>query len=352
MRIEIHKGIIQALAAAILFGISTPMAKALVGATHPLILAGLLYLGSGLGLAAWRWLRRLPGKPVDTTPLLRQDLPWLAGTVLAGGVLAPALLMWGLQFTQGSTASLLLNLEGVLTALLAWFVFHENFDRRIALGMLLIVTAGALLSWQQLPIFGMAWGVLAIIGACLFWAVDNNLTRKISASDASQIAMIKGLAAGITNLALGSAAGGQVPGAGIVFAAGVLGLFGYGISLVLFILALRNLGSARTAAYFSIAPFAGAALALPLLGETPGILFWPASVLMGIGVWLHFSERHEHSHTHEPIRHAHRHVHDEHHQHSHASVRGGHDPHSHEHMHAPITHSHHHFPDMHHRHRH
>ena len=347
-----HKGIIQALAAAILFGISTPMAKALTGATSPLILAGLLYLGSGLGLAAWRGLRRLSGKPVDATPLLRQDFPWLAGAVLAGGILAPVLLMWGLQFTQGSTASLLLNLEGVLTALLAWFVFHENFDRRIALGMLLIVTAGALLSWQQVPIFGVAWGVLAIIGACLFWAIDNNLTRKISASDASQIAMIKGLVAGITNLSLGIAIGGQLPTAGVIAAAGVLGLFGYGISLVLFVLALRNLGSARTAAYFSIAPFAGAALALPLLGETPGGLFWPATVLMGIGVWLHFSERHEHSHTHEPMQHTHRHTHDEHHQHPHDFPWDGHEAHTHEHVHAPITHSHHHFPDMHHRHRH
>lgn len=347
-----HKGIIQALAAAILFGISTPMAKALIGTTSPLILAGLLYLGSGLGLAAWRELRRLSGKPADATPLLRQDFPWLAGAVLAGGIIAPALLMWGLQFTQGSTASLLLNLEGVLTALLAWFVFHENFDRRIALGMLLIVTAGALLSWQQVPIFGVAWGVLAIIGACLFWAIDNNLTRKISASDASQIAMIKGLVAGIANLSLGLAVGGQLPATGVMAAAGVLGLFGYGISLVLFVLALRNLGSARTAAYFSIAPFAGAALALPLLGETPGVLFWPATVLMGIGVWLHFSERHEHSHTHEPMQHAHRHTHDEHHQHTHDFPWDGTQAHSHEHVHAAITHSHHHFPDMHHRHRH
>lgn len=347
-----YKGIIQALAAAILFGISTPMAKALTGATSPLILAGLLYLGSGLGLTAWRGLRRLSGKPADAAPLLRQDFPWLAGAVLAGGILAPVLLMWGLQFTQGSTASLLLNLEGVFTALLAWFVFHENFDRRIALGMLLIVAAGALLSWQQVPIFGAAWGVLAIIGACLFWAIDNNLTRKISASDASQIAMIKGLVAGITNLSLGIAIGGQLPTAGVIAAAGVLGLFGYGISLVLFVLALRNLGSARTAAYFSIAPFAGAALALPLLGETPGALFWPATVLMGIGVWLHFSERHEHSHTHEPMQHTHRHTHDEHHQHSHDFPWDGHEAHTHEHVHAPITHSHHHFPDMHHRHRH
>lgn len=352
MKIELHKGILQALVAAILFGVSTPLAKALVGTASPLILAGLLYLGSGVGLAVWRWLRGLSNQQPDAMPLIRQDLPWLAGAVLAGGILATPLLMWGLQFTQGSTASLLLNMEGVFTALLAWFVFRENFDRRIALGMLLIVAGGVLLSWQQAPVLGAMWGMLAILGACLLWGIDNNLTRKISASDASQIAMIKGLVAGAVNLILGYAAGGQLPAPGIMLAAAGLGFLGYGTSLVLFVLALRNIGTARTAAYFSIAPFAGAALALPLLGEAPGALFWPATLLMGVGVWLHFSERHEHRHTHEPTRHAHRHVHDEHHQHAHDFPWDASKPHSHEHVHEPITHAHHHFPDSHHRHRH
>jgi drug/metabolite transporter (DMT)-like permease len=348
MRMTLHNGIVQALLAALLFGVSTPIAKALVGSVHPLILAGLLYLGSGLGLALWRQRSRFGGTPAQTVALVKKDLPWLVGAVIAGGICAPALLMWGLQFTQGASASLLLNLEGVFTALLAWFVFHENFDRRIALGMLFILAGGALLSWQPAAQLNLAWGAFAIIGACLLWAIDNNLTRNIAASDATQIAMIKGLAAGVTNLTLGLAVGGHLPPASIIFSAGVLGLLGYGISLVLFVLALRQLGSARTGAYFSVAPFAGAALAFPLLGETPGWAFWPASVLMAIGVWLHVSERHAHRHTHEALRHNHRHVHDTHHQHGHDTA----EPHTHEHVHTPMTHSHHHFPDMHHRHRH
>ena len=344
----LHNGIVQALLAALLFGVSTPIAKALVGSVPPLLLAGLLYLGSGLGLALWRQRSRFGAAPTTATPLVKQDMPWLAGAVIAGGICAPALLLWGLQFTQGATASLLLNLEGVFTALLAWFVFRENFDRRIALGMLFIVAGGVLLAWQPGVAFSLPWGALAIIGACLLWGIDNNLTRNIAASDATQIAMIKGLAAGATNLTLGLAIGGQLPSASVMLGAGVVGLLGYGISLVLFVGALRQLGSARTGAYFSIAPFAGAALAFPLLGETPGLAFWPAILLMAVGVWLHVSERHAHDHTHEALRHSHRHTHDAHHQHGHDTA----EPHTHEHVHTPMTHSHHHFPDMHHRHRH
>ncbi|MDP2026405.1 DMT family transporter [Sulfuriferula sp.] len=348
----LHNGIAQALIAAVLFGVSTPIAKALVGGMQPLILAGLLYLGSGIGLALWRQRSRFGAAPNSATPLVKHDLPWLAGAVIAGGIGAPALLMWGLQSTQGATASLLLNLEGVFTALLAWFVFHENFDRRIALGMLFIVAGGVLLAWQPGAAFSLPWGALAIIGACLLWGIDNNLTRNIAASDATQIAMIKGLAAGATNLTLGLLLGGQLPSASVILGAGIVGLLGYGISLVLFVVALRQLGSARTGAYFSIAPFAGALLAFPLLGETPGLAFWPATALMAIGVWLHVSERHAHDHTHERLQHSHRHVHDAHHQHLHDAADSGTKPHTHEHVHTPITHSHHHFPDTHHRHRH
>ncbi len=343
-------GITQALLAAVLFGASTPLAKSLVGATSPLILAGLLYLGSGLGLIGWRALRR---GPASEAPLARADLPWLAGAVLAGGVIGPALLMWGLIAVPGSTASLLLNLEGVFTAFIAWFVFRENFDARIALGMGLIVAAGALLSWGgsaaglALPV-----GTLAVIGACLAWAIDNNLTRKVSAGDAVQIAAIKGLVAGTTNLALGLVLAGTLPPAPQAVAALVVGFFGYGVSLVLFVLALRHLGTARTGAYFSVAPFAGALIAMLFFGERPGPWFWAAAGLMAAGVWLHLTERHAHEHTHEPLRHDHRHVHDGHHRHEHGFEWNGEEPHSHEHVHAALTHAHPHYPDLHHRHPH
>lgn len=350
-----NAGIMYALLAAVLFGASTPFAKTLVGQIQPVMLAGLLYLGSGIGLLCWLVIRGVFGTRntgEQDAGLTRSDFPWLAGAILAGGVLGPVLLMLGLAHTQGSTASLLLNMEGVFTALLAWFVFRENFDRRIFLGMMLIIVASMLLSWDRALELGGAWGALAIMGACLCWAIDNNLTRRVSASDATQIAGLKGLAAGSVNLAIALLFGARWPGWDPAVRAALIGLTGYGISLVLFVLALRHLGTARTGAYFSVAPFVGAAIALMMLKEVPGLLFWPAAALMGTGIWLHLTERHVHEHTHEAVRHTHRHVHDEHHRHAHNFSWNGAEPHTHEHAHAPLTHRHPHYPDVHHRHNH
>jgi drug/metabolite transporter (DMT)-like permease len=348
-----NQGIFYGLAAAALFGASTPFAKMLVGQVAPVMLAGLLYLGSGIGLGIWFLIRR--GRAAQqhrTAPLSAGDLPWLAGAILCGGVAGPVLLMLGLAQTPASTVSLLLNMEGVLTALLAWFVFKENFDRRILLGMLLIVLAGGILSWEQGTELGMPLATLAIPAACLCWAIDNNLTRKISASDAVQIAGIKGLAAASVNLTIAFWLGAGLPAPGQVLAAGLIGVFGYGLSLVLFVLALRHLGSARTGAYFSTAPFVGAAVSILLLHDAPSPLFWLSALLMGIGIWLHLSERHRHRHAHEPILHAHEHEHDEHHQHAHDFAWDVKTPHSHSHQHTALVHTHRHFPDIHHQHKH
>lgn len=348
-----HQGVLFALLAAALFGASTPFAKLLVGQVSPLMLAALLYLGSGAGLSLWYGLRRLrTGKPASADGLRKADLPWLAAAILSGGIAGPVLLMFGLAQTPASSASLLLNMEGVLTAALAWFVFKENFDRRIVLGMLAIVLAGVLLSWQQMPQFGLPWGPLAILAACLCWAIDNNLTRRISASDALQIAALKGLTAGLVNLTLALLLGASLPGVARVGAAALIGFAGYGLSLVLFVLALRHLGSARTGAYFSAAPFIGAAISLLVLHDAVGGMFWLAAVLMGIGIWLHLTERHQHPHTHEETEHGHSHSHDLHHQHEHDFAWDGREPHSHPHRHLPISHSHAHYPDIHHQHRH
>jgi drug/metabolite transporter (DMT)-like permease len=243
-------------------------------------------------------------------------------------------------------------MEGVLTSLLAWFVFKENFDRRIFLGMMFIVAGGLLLSWEQRPEFGVPWGAIAIVAACLCWAIDNNLTRKVSASDAVQIAGIKGLVAGAVNLSIAYALGLPMPDINSALMAAVVGFGGYGLSLVLFVLALRNLGTARTGAYFSTAPFVGAAISLIMLGDAPGPGFWLAGTLMGAGIWLHLTEHHEHEHTHTPMTHAHKHVHDEHHQHEHDFAWDGIEPHVHPHQHTPIVHTHPHVPDIHHRHKH
>jgi drug/metabolite transporter (DMT)-like permease len=233
--------------------------------------------------------------------------------------------------------------------LLAWFAFRENFDRRIALGMALIVAGGALLVLRPGALSGDLIGALAIASACLMWAVDNNLTRKVSAGDATAIAAIKGLVAGTCNIVIGALSGAAWPGTAAAAAAAGVGLFGYGVSLVLFVIALRGLGAARTGAYFSTAPFVGVALALAL-GEVPGALFWPAAALMAAGVWLHVSERHEHEHVHEPLEHEHSHEHDEHHQHAHPASWDGKQPHQHPHRHERLVHRHPHYPDIHHQH--
>jgi drug/metabolite transporter (DMT)-like permease len=341
--------IFYALASAALFGASTPLAKLLVGEVQPLALAGLLYLGSGVGLLAWFLLRKRDGR---ATNLSRADLPWLAGAILAGGVAGPALLMYGLTRTDGATASLLLNLEAVLTASIAWIVFRENVDRRVFLGMIAIVAGGMVLSWDEMPRAGGLAGPLLIAGACLAWAIDNNLTRRVSGGDAVTIAGMKGLIAGAVNLSLALFQGAALPGAGILASAAAVGFLGYGISLVLFVVALRNLGTARTGAYFSVAPFFGAALALLVLRESASAAFWIAAALMALGVWLHLTERHEHEHVHEPMEHTHPHAHDDHHQHGHGFAWQGEEPHTHPHRHRRMTHSHPHYPDLHHRHDH
>jgi drug/metabolite transporter (DMT)-like permease len=340
----------MALSAAALFGATTPLAKGLLRDTSPQLLAGLLYLGSGLGLFLV-WKVRQGRTPRDA-PLSRRDAPWLAGAIASGGVLGPLLLMYGLLQAPASSASLLLNLEGVFTSLIAWAVFREHVPLRIALGMVVIVAGGALLSWEGHLAWGSAWGPLAVAGACLCWAVDNNLTQRVSAGDPVQIAQIKGLVAGAVNTGLGLSLGARLPEPFPVAAALLVGFLGYGVSLVCFVLALRALGAARTGAYFSLAPFTGAALGLVLYREPVTPLFLTAVVLMALGLWLHLSERHEHAHEHERLEHTHRHVHDEHHQHAHGPGDPVEEPHTHPHRHDRLAHSHPHFPDIHHRHGH
>jgi drug/metabolite transporter (DMT)-like permease len=343
----LNRGILAALAAALLFGASTPLAKLLLGETSPWLLAGLLYLGSGLGLAAVSLLKRSV-----SFRLPHKERLALAGAVVAGGVAGPLLLMWGLSRMAASSAALLLNAEAVFTALIAWFVFRESFDRRIALGMALIVAGALVLSFPAETFLEGLAPVLAVLGACLAWALDNNLTRKASLADPVVIAMAKGLVAGASNTALAFAAGAALPSLPVLGGALVVGWLGYGVSLALFVVALRELGTARSAAYFSTAPFAGALFAVPLLGERVTVTLFMAGVLMAVGVWLHVSERHQHRHTHEPLEHTHEHAHDEHHRHAHEGAGAAGTPHSHAHRHDGVTHAHPHYPDAHHRHRH
>jgi drug/metabolite transporter (DMT)-like permease len=350
-----HGAAITAVLAALLFGATTPFAKALLGALSPFMVAGLFYLGSGCGLAiamfVRRWRQRSDASGHREIVMPRKELPWLIGAIIAGGIAGPALLMSGLSTTPAATTSLLLNLEGVFTALIAWFVFRENVDTQVFLGMMAIVAGGVLLSWQP-GAGGAGTGALLVAGACLCWAIDNNLTRKVSNNDAMFIACVKGLVAGVVNTGIALCLGAHLPGPAFIGASMVAGLAGYGVSLVLFVVALRHLGTARTGAYFSVAPLFGIAISFALWPELPTLSFWIATMLMALGVWLHLRERHVHEHTHEALEHNHRHRHDEHHQHTHDFEWDGVEPHVHPHRHARITHTHAHFPDIHHRHSH
>jgi drug/metabolite transporter (DMT)-like permease len=345
-----HPGILLVLASAVLFGASTPFAKLLLGSVDPWLMAGLLYLGAGFGLAIVHVSRGALQLPAVEAPLRRPDVPWLATVISFGGVFGPLLLMLGLARTDAAAASLLLNLEGLATMGIAWVVFRENVDRRLLLGAFAILAGAVLLSWQGEASF--QWSGLLIAGASLCWGIDNNLTRKRSSSDPVQIAMLKGLVAGAVNFMLALWQGAMVPSAGIVAAAGVVGFLGYGVSLALFVLGLRYLGTARTGAYFSLAPFVGALLAIAMLGEPLSVQLIIAGCLMGFGLWLHLAEQHEHEHLHEPMEHEHRHRHDEHHQHEHSLTDPSGEPHSHRHRHARLVHRHPHYPDLHHRHGH
>src|SRR5262245_29925904 len=297
---------LYALTAAALFGLATPVAKLLIGSADPWLLAGLFYLGAGLGLAVLRTLRSGRG-PRAEAALSRHDAPWLGGAIVFGGTVGPVLLMAGLARSDAASASLLLTLEGAATALIAWLVFRDGINLRVASGMALIVVGAAVLAWQGEVRLAGFLGPAAIVGACIAWGIDNNLTRKVALADPLEIAMCKGLVAGPVGIGLAFAHGAAVPGLAIIAAAALVGFLGYGVSLVLFVIALRHLGAARTGAYFSTAPFIGAAAAIPLLSEPLSAILLTAGLLMGAGVWLHLTERHEHEHEHDAMEHEHRH---------------------------------------------
>jgi drug/metabolite transporter (DMT)-like permease len=341
-------GVALALTSAILFGASAPLSKILLGSVDPWLLAGILYLGAGAGLAVVHRSREAMALEPPEAPLRRADAPWLAAVVLFGGILGPVLLMFGLSMTSAASGSLLLNLEALATMAIAWLVFKENVDRRLLLGAGAILAGAVILSWQGAA--QLNTGDLLIAGACLCWGIDNNLARRLSSADPVQIAMIKGVAAGSTNLVLALALGASAPPVALIAAGALVGFLGVGVSLVMFMLGLRHLGAARTSAYFSLAPFIGALISLVIFRDSFTVQLIIAGALMAFGLYLHLAERHEHEHRHEALEHEHAHIHDEHHQHHHEGPVA--EPHSHWHRHEPMTHKHPHYPDLHHRHGH
>lgn len=342
------RGIFYAIAAAVLFGASTPLSRALLVRVSPALLAALLYLGGGVGLS----LSVVVAKP--GAGLVRNDARWLAGATLFGGVLGPLALLFGLRATPAGTASLLLNLESVFTAFVAWRVFGEQIDRRLAAGMALVLAASTVLAWPgQVHGATSVIGPLGIAAACLCWAIDNNLTRKVSDADPRIVVAIKCSVAGAVNLVIALALGARWPGSTMLAASMAVGLSSYGISLLFFVLALRHLGAARTGSWFSLAPFIGAGLSIVFAREPLTVALVVASALMGLALYLHATEKHEHEHKHEPMRHHHGHRHDDgHHTHAHAPGIAVFEGHEHEHEHERIVHAHAHFPDTHHQHDH
>lgn len=341
----------QALLAAILFGASAPLAKALLGEIEPIPLAAFLYLGSGMGLLLMKIIESaLQPNTQKEANLKKSDLAWLAGAILAGGVAAPITLMFSLKNTPAATASLLLNFEGVATTLLAALAFKESISSHAWRAMGLITTAGIVLSINLNGGWGFSAGALGIMGACLLWGMDNNLTRMISAKDPITIVTIKGLAAGIFSLILVLALGSKLPTLGIIAGAMGLGFISYGLSIVLFIHAMRNLGAGRTSALFGVAPLAGMLLSFLIFKEFPSWMFIIGLALMVIGTLVLVREEHEHGHVHERMVHEHAHTHDDHHNHEHHELSK--EKHSHEHQHESLVHEHDHLPDLHHRHGH
>jgi drug/metabolite transporter (DMT)-like permease len=334
------------LGAAVSFGISAPLAKVLLDDVRPQMLAGLLYVGAFGALT-------LVGRRSRTeAPLRRADAPRMTLMILVGGVVAPVLLLLGLDRITAVTGSLLLNLEGPLTIVVGVVLFREHLPRR-ALAAATAIFAGAFVLGVQTGnarVDGI--GVVLIASACAAWALDNNLTQSLTVRDPRSIVRMKTGIAGGVNVALAFALGEHLPAATTLGAVLVLGAFSYGLSVYFDALALRDLGAAREAAIFAVAPFAGALLAPLVLPESLGLRELLAGSLMALGVVVLLRERHQHVHRHAPLDHDHAHRHEEHHQHEHPPGLSAEAPHAHPHHHEELVHSHRHVSDVHHRHHH
>ncbi len=284
-------GIGFAITASLLFGSVTPLKKILLHQIEPWMLASLFSIGAGVGLALIYGWRELVVQPMQNRRIRRQDWGWLSAGILTGSILAPVLLIFGLVYSSAAAASLLLNLEGALTALIAWFIFREQFSWRLAAGIVVIILSSMFLSWTNYLEVGVSWGALAVIGACLCWGIDNNLTRQIAERDSLQVATIRSCISGVVSVGIALLMGEAQPTVKAITTVGILGFFTHGLSLLCFVLALRNIGASRTGAYFSLAPFIGALGSIMFLGEQPPPYLLITLALMMLGVWLCITEQ-------------------------------------------------------------
>ncbi len=322
----------------------------LIGDMSPALLAGLLYLGSGLGLQLVLFFQR-KNSLHELAHLSPRHRFKLIGAVISGGIIAPLCLAFGIKYGTASEVSLLLNLETVATTLIAWLIFKEYIGPYVCTGKVLILIGAGLvvLKAEGGMSFSTSW--LLVICACIFWGIDNNLTRDVEELSSTVLASVKGFAAGLFSifLALVFTTGSATPSQ--IYGALAVGALSFGLSLVLFVEALRKIGAARTATFFAVGPFFGTLLSVALLGERPPAAYWIATVLMLAGIALLYLEVHRHRHAHEEMAHTHTHIHDEHHDHEHPEGEGA-LSHDHHHVHRPMNHSHVHWPDIHHQHPH
>ncbi len=340
------RGGLLALLAAALFGLSTPFVQLWGMGLGAFTTAGLLYAGAAAAaLFMWRPAER-------EARLQRGDVGRLLAMAFFGAMVGPVALAWGLQHTSGTSASLMLTLEAVFTALLAWRLYGESIDRRVLWAMLLLLAGGVLLALDQgLQGDAQFLGLLAVLVATIAWGVDNSLSRGVADRDPGQVVLSKAAVGTLATFGLAVLQSEPVPAWQNVLALLAVGASGYGLSLRLYLLAQRHFGAARTGSVFAFAPFIGAAGACALGERGAGFFLWVGGALMLSGVILHLAESHEHEHTHEEMEHEHAHTHDDgHHDHRHPEMPGG--LHSHRHKHSALVHRHPHVPDLHHLHRH
>ncbi|MEN6472056.1 MAG: DMT family transporter [Clostridiaceae bacterium] len=342
--------VLFALLAALLYGVSVPLSKLLLERLSPFLLAALLYFGAGIGMLGMRLFSNARGNRSAEAHIGKKELPF-AGLMVALDIAAPVLLLFGLRQATAASVSLAGNFETAATAVFALLLFREPIGKRLWLAIALITAASVLLSLGDAKNLALSPGMVFALLACACWGLENNCTRALSQKDPQQIVAIKGIGAGAGALLLAACTGELTWEPVSVLFALLLGFASYGISIRLYILAQRNLGAARTGAYYAAAPFLGAALSAALFGQSLTLFFLAALILMAAGGILAVTERHAHVHAHMALTHEHRHSHDDgHHAHAHDVPFSG--EHSHVHAHAALTHMHPHTPDIHHAHTH
>lgn len=350
MKYKEHKAIIFAVLAAALYAISSPVSKLLLREIPPKLMASFLYLGAGLGLFIVGFIKHKKYSEQSEARLTKKELPFTLGMVVLD-IAAPIFLMIGLTMTTPANVSLLNNFEIVATTLIALLIFKESISKRLWIAIFFITVSSTILSVEDISSFSFSYGSIFVLLACICWGLENNCTRKLSIKDPLEVVVVKGFGSGLGSLIIALSLGDRINSMTYVLIALLLGFFAYGLSIFFYIYAQRDLGAAKTSAYYAIAPFIGVGLSLIIFREIPSLSFFIALIIMIIGTYFASTEEHNHEHSHTAITHEHSHSHEDgHHNHFHDKTIIG--KHNHFHTHEERTHSHKHSLDIHHNHAH